>query len=192
MASAPIQRTLLSAEEYLILERGSGMKHELLDGEMIAMTGGSWAHGLIIGNMVTALNNRLEGGSCSVIPSDLRVRAAADFFTYPDVVVVCGPPEFDDCHQDTVLNPVVMVEVLSPSTESYDRGRKFEHYGMIDSLKEYVLITQGRPRVEHYLRQEGHVWTFTELSGLEAVLSLSSLGCEIPLSHLYKRIVFTS
>ena len=191
MASAPIQRTYLTAEEYLELEWGSEMKHELLDGEMVAMTGGSWFHGLIIGNMVVALKSRLRERRCSVIPSDRRVRASADAYVYPDVVVACGEPRLEDNQRDTLLNPALIVEVLPPSTESYDRGRKFEHYQMIDSLKEYVLVAQDRPRVEHFLRQDGHVWLYTEVSGLEGSVSLPSLGCEVPLSEIYDQVAFT-
>lgn len=190
MASAPIQRTYLTAEEYLELERGSEMKHELIDGEMVAMTGGSWSHGLIIGNMVVALKTRLRERRCSVIPSDLRVRSSADVYVYPDVVVACGEPRLEDNQRDTLLNPALIVEVLSPSTESYDRGRKFEHYQMLDSLKEYVLIAQDRPRIEHYLRQDGHVWLYTEVSNLDGSISLPSLGCEVPLSEIYDQVAF--
>lgn len=190
MASAPIQRTYLTAEEYLELERGSEMKHELLDGEMVAMTGGSWFHGLIIGNMVTALKNRLRERACSVIPNDLRVRVSAEVYVYPDIVVACSEPRLEDSSKDTLLNPTLLMEVLSPSTESYDRGRKFEHYQMLESLKEYVLVAQDRPRVEHYLRQDGHVWLYTEVSGLEGSVSLPSLGCEVPLSEIYDQVAF--
>lgn len=190
MASAPIQRTYLTAEEYLELERGSEMKHELIDGEMVAMTGGNWSHGLIIGNMVTALKNRLRERACSVIPNDLRVRVSAEVYVYPDIVVACSEPRLEDSFKDTLLNPTLLVEVLSPSTESYDRGRKFEHYQMLDSLKEYVLVSQNRPRVEHYLRQDGHVWLYTEVSGLEGSIALPSLGCEVPLSEIYDQIAF--
>ena len=192
MASAPIQRTYLTAEEYLELERGSEMKHELLDGEMVAMTGGSPEHALIIANLLGELRGRLKRSSrpCRVYSGDLRVRASVDAYVYPDAVVVCGDPLVEDSHRDTLLNPILIVEVLSPSTESYDRGRKFEHYQMLDSLKEYVLVAQDRPRIEHYLRQDGHVWLYTEVSGLEGSVSLPSLGCEVPLSEIYDQVAF--
>jgi Uma2 family endonuclease len=191
MASAPIQKSYLTAEEYLALERQAETRSEYIEGEMVAMTGGTWAHGLVIGNLVYSLKSRLQGGSCSVIPSDLRVRTSPEIYSYPDVVVICGEPSFADGQGDILTNPILIVEVLSPSTESYDRGRKFESYQLLDSLKEYVLVAQDRPRVEHFLRQDGHVWLYTEVSGLDSSVSLTSIGCQIPLAEIYERVAFS-
>lgn len=190
MASAPIQKTFLTAEDYLILERGSEMRHELLEGEMVAMTGGSPEHALIVANMMGELRTRLKQSPCRVYSGYLRVRAS-DSYVYPDAVVVCGEPTLEDSYRDTLLNPTLIVEVLSPSTESYDRGRKFEHYQMLDSLKEYVLVAQDRPRVEHFLRQDGHLWLYKDVAGLEGTLSLSSIQREVPLAEIYDQVDFT-
>lgn len=191
MASAPIQRTILTAEDYLILERGSEMKHELLDGEMVAMTGGSSNHNLTTVNLAGELRQRLKQRPCRVYSGDMRVRIPeVGIYTYPDVLVVCGEPRFEDEYRDTLLNPTVVIEVLSPSTEAYDRGRKFEHYGKLESLKEYVLVTQDQARVEHYLRQDDHVWLYANMSGLEGELSLSSIQCEVPLAEIYDKVDF--
>ncbi|HYU33556.1 MAG TPA: Uma2 family endonuclease [Thermoanaerobaculia bacterium] len=190
MASAPIQKTYLSAVEYLALERQAEIKSEYIDGEMVAMTGGTWLHGVIIGNLVFALKRRLQDTPCTVIPNDVKVRASPGIYAYPDVLVVCGEPLIEDGEGDVLLNPVLIVEVLSPTTESYDRGRKFENYQTLDSLKEYVLVAQDRPRVEHYLRQDGHVWLYTDVSGLDSSVAFSSIGCEVALAEIYDKVTF--
>ena len=189
MASVPVQKSYLTAEEYLVLERGAETKSEYIDGEMVAMTGGTWNHGLIIGNVVFSLKNRLLRGPCAVIPNDLKVHAASEYF-YPDVVVVCSEPALEEDRGDVLINPTLIVEVLSPTTESYDRGHKFELYRTLESLREYVLVAQDRPRVEHYLRQDGHVWLYTDLSGLDNSVSFASIGCSVPLAEIYDKVVF--
>jgi Uma2 family endonuclease len=136
---------------------------------MFAMTGGSFPHALIIGNLAGELRQQVKGRGCKVCPNDLRVRVReTGLYTYPDVVVVCGEPRLDGEHRDTLLNPTLIVEVLSPATEVYDRGEKFEHYRTIDSLAEYLLVAQDKPRVDHYLRQDGNRWLLTAVSGLDA------------------------
>jgi Uma2 family endonuclease len=190
MASAPIQKAYLTAEEYLALERQAETRSELIDGEMVAMTGGTWKHGLIIGNVVFSLKNRLLRGPCAVIPNDLKVHVASDY-VYPDVVVVCGEPTLEEDRGEVLVNPTLIVEVLSPTTESYDRGRKFELYQTLESLREYVLVAQDRPRVEHFLRQDDHVWLYTDVSGLDSSVSFASIGCQVPLAEIYDKVAFS-
>ena len=146
MAAKP--QGLLSREEYLALERRGEGKHEYLAGELVAMAGASFRHNLIQTRVVASLYQQLRGRPCEVAPSDLRVAIGAlGVYTYPDVTVVCGEPQFEDAEQDTLLNPTLLVEILSPSTESYDRGRKFEHYRLIPTFRECLLVAQDRPLV---------------------------------------------
>jgi len=184
-------KSYLNAEEYLAIERSSDFRNEYIDGEMVAMAGGSWEHSLIIGNALAELKQQLRGGPCKVHASDLRVQAPDGLQTYPDVVVVCGEPAFADAHRDTVTNPKLILEVLSPTTESYDRGRKFESYRTIPSLEEYVLVSQERPHVERFLRQPEGAWLFVEVAGLQEAISLSSLGCRLSLEALYEGVEFS-
>ena len=139
---------LLTPEAYLTLEESAPEKNEYVDGEIFAMTCASEPHNLIVVNTVRELGNQLKKRPCKVYASDMRVKVSpTGLFTYPDVVVVCGQAQFDDSHRDTLLNPTLIVEVLSESTEAYDRGRKFEHYRKLESLAEYVLIAQHRLHV---------------------------------------------
>lgn len=187
MATAPLSR--LSAEEYLARERGSAERHEFLGGEIFAMTGASRRHNLVAGNVFAALHAQLAGGGCEVYTHDMRVRAsAADLFAYPDVVVACGP-EFADAETDTLVNPVLIVEVLSPTTESYDRGNKFAHYRTLPSLAEYLLLAQDRVRAEHFVRQGDGGWLLTETADPAAVLNLPSIRCSLALSAVYDRVL---
>jgi len=182
----------LTPEEYLAIERRSEIRSEYLDGEMFAMTGGSFQHSLIIGNVAGELRQQVRRRGCKVCPNDLRVRVpATGLYTYPDVVVVCGKPFLDDEHLDTLLNPTLIVEVLSLTTEAYDRGKKFEYYRMIESLSEYLLVAQDEPRVEHYLRQQDNRWLLTAVAGLEASITLPSVQCELALAEIYDQIEFS-
>jgi Uma2 family endonuclease len=191
MASAAA-RTYLTPEEYLAFERKATTKHEYLNGQIVAMSGASFAHNFLTMNTANQLYNQLIGGECQVATSDMRVKVTQiDSYFYPDVVVVCGEPRAEDDTFDTLLNPTVVVEVLSPSTEVYDKGEKFEHYQQIASLKEYVLISQDKIRVEHYRRQETE-WLQTEFQGLEDVLYLLSIGCELRLQDIYRRVEVAS
>lgn len=181
-------KSCLSAAEYLALDRSSDFRNEYIDGEMVAMAGGSWEHSLIIGNALAELKQQLRGGPCKAHASELRIQAADGLRTYPDVVVVCGEPAFADEHRDTVTNPKLIIEVLSPTTESYDRGRKFESYRTIPFLEEYVLISQDRPRVERFLRQPEGAWLFVELAGLKEAIQLLSVGCQLNLEAIYEGV----
>lgn len=191
MASAAIQ-TYLTPEEYLTFERKATTKSEYLRGQIIARSGASFAHNFITADIVTHLNIQLMGGECQVAASDMRVKATqtASYF-YPDVVVICGEPRAEDDNFDILLNPTLIVEVLSSSTEAYDRGEKFEHYQQIASLKEYILISQDKVHVEQYRRQ-GEQWLLTEFREIEEVLSLLSIDCELRLWDVYRRVKFAS
>lgn len=189
MSSAAVQ-THLTPEEYLALERKADTKHEYLRGEIIAMSGASFAHNIITANITTALNNQLSESDCIVVASDMRVRThpEASYF-YPDVLVVCDQPRFEDSTFDILLNPILLVEVLSSSTETYDRGEKFEHYQQLTSLREYLLVSQEEVRIELYRQQETQ-WKLTEFRSPEDVLSLASIDCALTLSDIYSRIEF--
>lgn len=186
VSSDPLHR--LTAAEYLALERQSEHRSEYLDGEVYAMTGASRRHNLIVLNLAAALHGQLKGRPCEVYANDMRVHVAATgLFTYPDVAAVCGEPRFADAALDTLLNPILLIEVLSPSTEAYDRGKKFAHYRTLGSLAELVLVAQDEIRVERYTRQEDGRWLLSEASRGDS-LALPSISCEIPLSEIYERV----
>ncbi len=186
-----VSNRFVSAVEYLSFERQSDEKHELHNGEVIAMSGASRLHNLISGNVFRKLGNQLEGRSCEAYINDLRVAApSGKNYYYPDVAVACDEPELEDRHGDTLLNPTLVIEVLSPSTESYDRSRKFHAYRGIPSLKEYVLISQFAPHVEVYTRTSDTSWNYTDYVGLDAVIPLPSIGCQLSLAEIYDRISF--
>ena len=189
MSSVAVQ-TYLTPEEYIAAERKATLKSEYLSGEIIAMSGASLAHNLITVNTVTQLYNQLTEGGCRVFTGDMRVGigAGASYF-YPDVTVVCNEPRFEDDAFDTLINPQVIVEVLSPSTEGYDRGEKSARYRQLESLQEYILISQDQVHVEHYLRQ-GKQWVLSEFSALENVLPLISIGAELSLRQIYRFVEF--
>ena len=190
--SSVAAQTYLTPKAYLAFERKATTKHEYLNGQIVAMSGASFAHNFITVNVATHLNIQLMDGECRVATSDMRVKVTEiDSYFYPDVVVVCGEPVPEDNIFDTLLNPTVIVEVLSPSTETYDRGEKFEHYQQITSLKDYMLISQDKVHVEHYCRQ-GTGWLQTEFAELEDVLSLRSIDCELRLQDVYRRVEVAS
>lgn len=165
------------------------MKSEYLDGEIFAMTGASRQHNLLSGNLYAAFRAQLRERGCEVYFSDMRVKVSATgLYTYPDVAVVCGDPRFEDAAVDTLLNPKVIVEILSPSTEGYDRGAKAEQYRALPSLTEYVLVAQDRIHVEHYLRQEDG-WLLTETDRREDVVDLPSVGARLTLADVYDRVL---
>jgi Uma2 family endonuclease len=182
----------LTPEQYLAAERAAEFRHEYYNGQIYAMSGGSYRHGQIIGNLTTELNNALKRRPCSVVPNDLRLRVSPDgLYTYPDVIVICGEPRFADDQHDTLLNPALIVEVLSPSTEAYDRGFKSAQYRTVESLQEYALVSQLEPRVEVFRRQSGGHWLLSEAIGLEAVCHFESLDCAVPLAEIYAKVTFS-
>ncbi len=184
-----VPKPLLTPQEYLVRERRAETKSEYLRGEMFAMSGASREHNLIAGNVNRELGQQLRERPCEVYQADMRVKVSpTGLYTYPDVTVVCGEPRFEDAEVDTLLNPTVLVEVLSPSTADYDRGGKFTHYRRLASLQEYVLISQELPLVEHYVRQGADEWLLTEQRGLDDVLVLPSIDCRIPLAEIYRKV----
>jgi Uma2 family endonuclease len=187
MSSLPKVR--FTPEQYLALERQAEYKSEFLGGEIFAMAGASREHNLIAGNVFASLHAQLKGRPCETYPSDMRVKVTeSGLYTYPDVVVVCGEPQFEDERGDTLLNPTLLVEVLSPSTEAYDRGDKFANYRLLESLAEYVMIAQDRRRVERFVRQPDGQWLFSEARQLGQAISLASIGCQLALDEVYDRV----
>ena len=186
MASLPAQ-TLFTPEEYITQERKAFHKSEYLDGQIFAMSGASRAHSLITSNISNRLYNQLVASDCEVHSSDMRVQPSPIAYFYPNVVVACDEPRFEDDVYDTLLTPVVIVEVLSPSTAAYDRAEKFEHYQQLASLRDYILVSQHKICVEHRWRRDQQ-WEHTEFRASEDVLSLTSIGCEISLNDVYRRV----
>ena len=186
---SPQPKPRLTPEDYLALERSADFKSEYFDGEIFAMTGASEPHNLVVINTIRELSTQLKKRPCKVYANDMRVKVdPTGLYTYPDVVVTCGKAQFDDTYLDTLLNPTLIVEVLSDSTEAYDRGRKFEHYRKLDSLAEYVLIAQNRPHIESYRRQADQQWLLTECSELDGVLRLPSIDCDLALTEIYEKV----
>jgi Uma2 family endonuclease len=172
--------------QYLERERAAEFRHEYLHGEIFQMAGTSYAHSILVTNLLHRLANALDGSQCRPIATDLRVQVdATGLYTYPDVLIVCGAPEFEDDVFDTLLNPTVIVEVLSPSTETYDRGAKFGHYRQIPSFKECVLVAQDRVCVEQFVRQPDDTWLMTPLESLENRLKLQSVPAALELRDIY-------
>jgi Uma2 family endonuclease len=183
MASQPIPR--LTEEEYLRIERAAEFRSEFHDGQMFARPG-AWVNHAFLSSRIGGMLDRQVPADCRVFGSDLRLKAtAAGLYTYPDCMVICGDPLFDDDIKDTVLNPCLIVEVFSPATEGYDRGQKFEMYRSLESLREYLLVDQDRRYVEQYSRDEGG-WVLREHSGEAASVRIARLNVEIPLADLYK------
>ncbi|MHB0937449.1 MAG: Uma2 family endonuclease [Armatimonadota bacterium] len=180
----------MSLEDYFKLDETSGNKHEYYQGAVYAMTGASENHNLIAMAVGRSLDSQLDGKSCRPYPSDFRLKIEAmKLYTYPDLSVICGETQFADGRNDTFVNPTVLIEVLSDSTEAYDRGKKAEFYRTIPSLQEYVLIAQDRSHVERYQRQ-GRQWLLTEYSALEEEVRFESIGCTLSLATIYKRVQF--
>lgn len=183
--------TRVTGGEYLARERLAETKSEFLDGYIVAMSGASRLHNFVAGAIFATLYQQLLDSPCDVYTNDMRVNVSeTGDYTYPDVVVACGDPDFADAELDTLLTPTVIIEVLSHSTERHDRGRKFTSYRHLETLQEYVLVAQDRPSVEHYARQGEH-WVLTEYTDLDATVPLPVIGCELRLRDLYRRIRFT-
>jgi Uma2 family endonuclease len=185
VAMATVSKRLLTPQEYLEIERRAETKSEFYAGEMFAMSGASWEHTLIKDNIARRAGNQLNGGPCKALTSDLRVRIPTGLYTYPDVVIVCDEPKFEDAMFDTLLNPRCLVEVLSESTEGYDRGTKFSHYRQIPSLKEFILVSQEHALVERFVRQADESWLLTEFKGLDQTFAYATIPVKIPLAEIY-------
>jgi Uma2 family endonuclease len=189
MAAQPQPR--LTPEQYLEIERASEFRHEFYHGEMFAMSGGSLRHAVIIGNFSALLHHALKKSPCLVVTSDMRTCVAPDgLYTYPDIVVICGDPQFLDNRSDTVRNPKLLVEVLSPSTESHDRGFKSAQYRTLDGLEEYALVSQTEARVEIFRRQPQNQWLLIDAVGMDAMCELASVDSRIPLAEIYDKVNF--
>lgn len=178
-------QSLLTPEVYRAAERQAANRSEYFNGQVYAMAGASREHVAIVANLTYLFVGQFKGRPCSTLGGDMRLKVSeTGLYTYPDLMALCGEPFFDDDQQDTLLNPTVIVEVLSDSTERYDRGDKFAHYRRLGSLHGYLLVSQRRPRVEHYTRR-GEEWSLREIDGLGGVMRLPDLGCELPLTEIY-------
>jgi len=187
------RHAVTTVADYLRLEARAEQKHEYIDGEIVAMAGGTERASFIAANVIARLNSALEGKPCRVYTSDLRVRVARHaFLTYPDASIICGPVQFDpdDPAGTTVLNPRVIIEVLSPSTEAYDRGEKFKRYRRIASLEEYVIVSQDAPRIEVFQKAKNGSWILREFDGRAKVALLKSVKARLPLSKVYAGVAF--
>ncbi len=183
-------KTFLTPEEYLAIERAASYKSEYFDGEMYARARVGEGHDLIVGNVRGELWTSFRSRSCVVHSSDMRVRTTPNHYSYPDTSAVCGEAQYLDKEVDTLLNPNLIVEVLSPSTEAYDRGRKFELYQSIPSFTEYFLLASDRVHADLFVRQASGFWLLRSFSDLEDVLTLDSVGCRLKLADLYEKVEF--
>lgn len=176
-------------QEYLTAERVSPQRNEYFNGEIFAMGGASEKHNLIVGNIFASLHAQMRGRPCKVYSSDMRIKInETGLYTYPDVVALCGEANFDDEQQDTLLNPQVIVEVLSKSTEGYDRGETFAHYRRIESLFEYLLISQDKIRIEYFMKQPDNLWLMSEISQPQTKIELQSIQCTLLISDIYDKV----
>ena len=196
MSSVPDRR--YTVEEYLAFERASETKHEYFDGQIVPLyrdavgiAGTSLSHTIIVRNLVQELSNRLEQSGCLVLPQDIRIKASTRLYTSPDVAIVCDEPLLEDDRQDILLNPLIVIEVLSPSTEAYDRGKKFELYSAIATLKEYVLVAQDHVSISHFVRQtDSDDWLCNFPGDLNPSLDFKHVDCSVPLSRIYRQVIF--
>lgn len=178
----------MTISEYLAQERQSDDKSEYHQGEIVAMGGASRRHNLIAGNIFAAWHAQLKGRDCEIYKGDMRVRIdASDSYTYPDVVAVCGDPLFEDDQFDTLSNPTLIVEVLSKSTEAFDRGAKFARYRTIPSLTDYLLVSQESVRLEHFSRQQNGRWLLSESADLGDLLEFESIQCSLAVRDVYDK-----
>jgi Uma2 family endonuclease len=181
--------TYITPEEYLARERAAETRSEYYQGQMFAREGVSLAHCLIVTNLLCELGNRLVGRDCHVLSSNMRILVSeTGFCAYPDILVVCGQSVLLDEHGDVLLNPLILIEVLSDTSQEYDRGHKFHQYQRIRSLREYVTISQNNIQAEHSVRQPDESWLLREIAGKESTLSLSSVGIELKLIDIYDKV----
>jgi Uma2 family endonuclease len=182
-------KTFLTPEQYLEIERKAEVKSEYYNGEMFAVAGGSERHGVIISNIVGELRQQLKGRPRRVVSSDLRLRVLpSGLYTYPDVMVVCGESQYDDDQKDTLLNPIVLVEVLSPSTRDYDIGRKFQFYRGLASVRDYITVAQDRPYIVQWTREKDKRGALSEFNDLSESVQLTSIDCVLKLSEVYDKV----
>jgi Uma2 family endonuclease len=189
MSAVPKPR--LTPEQYLAIERKAAFRSEYYNGEMFAMAGVSKEHSRVKDNLIVLIGSRLWGGSCRTHSSDMRVKVSrTGLYTYPDIVITCGEERYEDDVVDTLLNPQVVIEVLSDSTEKYDRGKKFRHYQQIDSFREYVLVSQDEPVVERFVRQADGSWATTFVEGLDREFAFATVPVRVPLADIYAGVTF--
>lgn len=191
MNAQPLEKQKMTVEAYLEIEREEKTKSEYFEGELFAMTGASLNHNRINHNVSGELRNRLKLAPCEALSSDMRVKIEKiEKYTYPDIVIACKEIHMERRQGvETLLNPIVIIEILSDATEAYDRGLKFYHYRLIPSLQEYILISQNHCLVERFLRQSDGTWGLSSYEGMDAVLYIASVDCEVPLSEIYSRVV---
>jgi Uma2 family endonuclease len=186
---ASLRKTFITPEEYLAIDRKAQVKSEYFAGQILAFAGASKEHNLIVANVIAGLHRQLIDRNCNVYPSDMRVKISkTGDYAYPDVVVTCGEERFDEGNKDILLNPIVLVEVLSESTAGHDRGEKFESYRRIESLREYLLISQKPYRADLYIRQNDLQWLLSEIHLPEDVVELSSINCQLALKEIYAKV----
>jgi Uma2 family endonuclease len=187
--SLPVEH-IYTADEYLALERDAETRHEFVDGMIYAMAGESPEHSVICTNLIRTVGTFLKGGSCTVFSPNMKVLSGKNkIFAYPDVIVVCGDPQYYDDKRDVLINPTVIFEVLSPSTEAFDRGEKFVSFRKFNrTLTDYILVSQHKPFVDHYSRRSENVWNLVSYEGLDKTLLISSLDCQLSVAEIYDRI----
>ncbi|MBF0242932.1 MAG: Uma2 family endonuclease [Desulfamplus sp.] len=187
----PQEKQRMTPEDYLEFEKNSELKHEYFDGEIFAMVGARKNHNRVSSNTSRILGNQLLNRPCDVFISDMRVKIPEiEKYTYPDIVVACDKVEFIEEELDSLLNPVVIIEILSDTTESYDRGLKFTHYRLIESLQEYILISQYHCQVEKFKRDKEGTWVYSSVEDMKASVKIDSINCELALSEIYYRVEF--
>lgn len=191
MIAQPYPKT--PPQDYLTQERQAEFKSEYIDGDVVAMTGASRQHNLISLNIAASLHSQLRSRPCEIYMGDMRVAVdEAKFYTYPDIVVACEDPQFLDGELDTLLNPTLLIEVLSPSTASYDRGEKFSRYRQLSSLQEYLIVAQSTPALEHYRKQNEREWILIDITDCEALVELPSIQCQLAMRDIYEKANFDS
>lgn len=181
----------ITEEDYLLFERASSVKHEYYNGRIYAMTGAKESHNLINGNIIAALHPQLRQKPCRIYPNDMRVKVLkTGLNAYPDVVIICGQPQFTDATHDTITNPVVIFEILSASTERYDRGVKFQNYRTVETLQDYILIAQDHRHIEHFARQENGLWLLQEVTASHDAIRIQSVDCTLSIENVYEKVDF--
>lgn len=186
-----LPKPIYNAEQYLALEEPADYRSQFYNGEIFAMAGASRRHNVAAGNIYANLHFQLRNRPCEIYQNDMRVKISPNLYTYPDIVIVCGEPQIEQKHGENLLNPLIIIEVLSPSTEKFDRGEKARLYRLMPSLEEYILISQDTMQVEHYIRQNNGGWLLTELSTPSDVLELPAISCQVSLSDIYAKIDFS-
>jgi len=187
----PKKKAFITPKEYLEIERKAEFKSEYFNGEMFALAGAGKTHNKISSNLIINIGVHLKNKTCLIYGSDMKVKiSSSGLYAYPDISVVCGDEKFEDDESDILLNPKLVIEILSESTESYDRGKKFEHYRTLESLQEYVLVSQEKPKVEQFLKQQDGKWLYSEVNGIDSRAQFTSIECEIDLKEIYHKVEF--